>query len=128
MILVDTSVIVRYWRSPSAAWQKAFTQTRYAICAVTRAELCHGANSEANLEAINSALDDFEAVLIDDATWAEFGRLLFTLRKRGVSVSFQDGLIASVALQHNLELWTLDTDFKRIQEALPQLKLFTLEA
>ncbi len=128
MILVDASVLVAYWRSPSQEWQRVFLDQDCAICGVTRAELCHGARHEVNFVEILAALDDFESIPVDEALWDELGRMLFTLRTRGCAVSFQDALIAAVALRHDLALWTLDADFKRIRDAIPALKLFTLNA
>ena len=124
MILVDTSVLVTYWRSPSKEWQRIFVENEFAICGVTRAELCHGARHEANLTEILAALDGFTLVPVDEALWDELGRLLFTLRASGCVVSFQDAMIAAVALRHDLELWTLDADFKRMSDVIPALRLY----
>ena len=38
--------------------------------------------------------------------------------------SVSDAIIATVAIENNVELWTRDSDFTNIQAILPKLRLF----
>jgi predicted nucleic acid-binding protein len=57
-------------------------------------------------------------------TWPNLGRNLSQLAARGITVPFPDALIATVAIDNDLELWNHDSHFAEIQKVLPQLKLF----
>ena len=56
MILVDTNVIIDFWRNPSEALKKIFIEEKVAICGIIKAELMHGTRSEKDLHTISEAL------------------------------------------------------------------------
>ncbi len=57
-------------------------------------------------------------------TWANLGRNLAQLGAKGITVPFADALIATVAIDNDLELWNYDRHFADMQKLLPALKLF----
>ena len=62
-------------------------------------------------------------------TWIEAGRISFALRKKGITIPTTDLIIASLALEHNCSLLTLDPHFQKIPGVKPfndQLKMNTL--
>jgi predicted nucleic acid-binding protein len=40
-------------------------------------------------------------------------------------VPLADAILATIAIENKLELWTRDTHFQTIQTVFPELKLFT---
>jgi predicted nucleic acid-binding protein len=56
--------------------------------------------------------------------WDAVGDNLCALRGRGVTVPLSDVVIATVAISHDVELWTRDTHFALMLPHLPALKLF----
>jgi predicted nucleic acid-binding protein len=56
--------------------------------------------------------------------WDVVGDCLAALRSAGVTVPFADVVIAVLAIDHDIELWTRDAQFHSIQSVLPALKLF----
>jgi predicted nucleic acid-binding protein len=60
---------------------------------------------------------------IPDTVWEHLVRNLLRLRLAGVTVPFQDALLATVAIFHGVELWTRDEHFRMMQSALPDLRL-----
>jgi predicted nucleic acid-binding protein len=98
--------------------------TDCVICGVTRAEILHGARTPADVKDLHNALDSFLQLPIQEATWDHLGLHLATLRSRGLPMPFQDVLLATVALDHNTELWSYDSHFRSIQGILSDLKLF----
>ena len=124
MILVDTSVILEFWKNPTPRVRAIFEREEALVCGVTRAELCHGARSESDLARIEKAVDGFRQIETALPTWSLLGRNLYKLRRGGITVPFQDALIATVAIEHRLDLWTYDRHFPVMAEVLADLRLF----
>lgn len=128
MILIDTSVLVDYLRSPSDRMLRLFEEKAGAICGVTRAEVLAGARNPDDLDRIASSLDVLEQVAIVDELWDLLGKNLSLLRAAGVTVPLADAMIATLAIENDVELWTRDAHFVRIQGVLPGLRLFQEES
>jgi len=56
--------------------------------------------------------------------WDELSINLFNLKTKGVTVPFQDAMIATIAISNNLTLWTRDKHFFLMQKVLSKLKIF----
>ncbi len=124
MILLDTTVIVDFLRDPVESMREVFIENEIAVSGVTRAEILHGAKNETDYRLLQEMLDRFDQIVPDIDIWDQLGRNLFLLRGRGVAVPFPDALIATLAIQHDLELWTRDAHFAVIQSVLPELRLW----
>jgi len=124
MILVDTSVLVRYLRTALPAIREVLVSTECAICGVTRAEILHGARTPHDANDLCEAMDAFIQLPIPQTTWDHLGHHLASLRASGLPMPFQDVLLAAVAIDHDVELWAYDAHFRMIQGVLPNLKLF----
>ncbi len=126
MILADTNIIIEFWKNPTQEVKNIFLTKKVAICGIVKAELMHGAKSPKDTKRILSALNGFDYILIDDYVWEQLGEFLYRLRKNGISIPFQDALIAILAINQNLMLWSADKHFKMIQKIFPKLQLFHL--
>ncbi|MEX0704323.1 MAG: PIN domain-containing protein [Planctomycetales bacterium] len=124
MILVDTSVIIDALRRPDPRMQQTFVAHAAAICGVTRAEVLYGARDDADYGKLRSALASLPQVPIPESLWDRVGYNLYLLRTHGVTVPFQDVVIATVAIVNGIELWTRDGQFAFIRSVLPALRLF----
>lgn len=124
MILVDTSVLIRYLKTASPAIREIFANAECAICGVTRAEILHGARSAQDASDLRAALSAFIQLPIQENTWDHLGDLLALLRSRGLPMPFQDVLLAAIAINHSAEIWSYDAHFRAIQGVQPNLKLF----
>jgi predicted nucleic acid-binding protein len=103
MILVDTSVVIDFSRSGDAHMLAIFIREDAAICGVTRAELLHGARDHAHLARLTAALDSFGQEIIPQALWDTIGMNLAALRAAGVTVPFADVIIATVAVNLDVD-------------------------
>src|SRR5262245_37609701 len=103
MILVDTSVLVDYLRDPSEHIRKTLIEQQAAICGVTRAEILCGARTEKDMDQIMKALDGFHTLEIRESFWRPLGEYLQKLRSKGIVVPFQDALLATVAIQYDVD-------------------------
>jgi predicted nucleic acid-binding protein len=125
MILADTTLVVDYLRAPTARLVKIIKDHAAAICGATLAEIYAGARSPADFKKFDKALSVFGSVNIPKKFWPSLGRNLALLGAKGVTVPFPDALIATAALENDVELWQHDRHFVEIQKVIPRLKLFT---
>jgi predicted nucleic acid-binding protein len=61
---------------------------------------------------------------LEQTLWHIAGLNAKSLRAHGIIVPFPDLIIATAALQYDLEVWACDSHFKMMQAALPALGLF----
>ncbi len=125
MILADTNVIIDFWKSPTERMRNIFIEEDVAICGIVKAELIHGARSSNEIDRIVSALDDFYFLEIDNSDWIYIGRLLNRLKTLGVTVPFQDAVLAYLSIKNKAPIWTLDKHFGKISEVMSELKIYS---
>lgn len=124
MILLDTSVLIDYFRSKDAELLQRMRDLEAATCGVTRSEILCGTRDDQHRDRLMDALDVFHQISIPESLWDDIGDTLATLRRSGVTVPFTDVVIATVAIASGLQLWTRDKQFSLIQNLVPQLQLF----
>ena len=124
MILVDTNIIIDFWDKPTIEVEKIFAENPVAICGIIKTELLRGSNSDSQFSQMEKALNDFAYLNFAENDWLNLAKLFIVLKKKGLVVPFQDGVIAYLAIKNNCEVWTDDKHFKLMQSALPDLKLY----
>ena len=124
MILLDSTVLIEYFRSPAGRLPGLFHQLRPTLCGVSRAEVLHGARNPAHLSQLKTALDQLPQIPVPVDIWDELGANLCALRLGGLTVPFADAILATIALRIGMELWTYDKHFQLMQTVLPALQLF----
>ena len=115
MVLVDTSVWIDFFRPGDRSWIRDLTEKleseRVGIVAPVVAELLYGARGEKERSRI---LDLARSVTVFPTgldRWIGAGKLGRSLRRRGLTLSIVDCLVAEVARERDIPLWTLDPDF-----------------
>ncbi len=124
MILADTNIIIDFWRKPDESKALIFETADVAVCGVVKAELLHGARSPEDYQRILYALADFPCVDMRKTDWDSLGSHLYRLRAHGVSVPFQDAIIATLAIAHGASVWTNDKHFALMKNVLTDLQLY----
>jgi predicted nucleic acid-binding protein len=81
-------------------------------------EVCQGARSEELFNRIWDSFLGFDFLEIEDRHWWVSARNYFRCRKAGLTVSTIDCLIATLAREYEVPLWTLDRHFDKIQKIL----------
>ncbi len=122
MILLDTNVVIEFFkdRAPTSAHVKQLPFSQLCISDVTQAELIFGAFNKAELGQITAGLRALSILPITAAISARMVRLMeeFCLSNR---LTLPDALIVATALEHKLDLYTLNRkDFRYI----PALRLY----
>jgi predicted nucleic acid-binding protein len=124
MILVDTSVLIEFLRTKDRRLAQHFQTLAVASCGVIRAEILAGARSAADRHRLTVFLSPFHQIATPESIWETVGDNLAILAAQGLTVPLTDMLIATVAVNNNLELWQRDRHFSDIQRILPTLRLF----
>lgn len=124
MILADTNIIIDFWRNPDDDMARVFASENVVICGVVKAELLHGARSDTDCRRILLAMEEFPCLELQGADWETLGHHLRKLRTHGVSVPFQDAVIATLAILHEASVWTNDKHFALMRNVLTELQLY----
>jgi predicted nucleic acid-binding protein len=114
MILCDTNIFIEIYRDNSDIIKavKSIGQHNIAVSDVTCAELLYGARNKKELQAIRKDLNKLTVLSIETSISTLAVELV---EKYALShkLSLPDALIASTAIIHNTELYTLNIkDFK----------------
>ncbi len=126
MILVDTNVIIDFWDKPTEEAKSVFEENEIATCGVIKAELLRGSNTDKQFTQMEEALNDFTYLSFFEKDWIDLSKFFITLKQNGLTVPFQDAMIAYLAIKNKCQIWTNDKHFKLMQVILPELKLFSL--
>jgi predicted nucleic acid-binding protein len=124
LILVDTSVWVpalRAARSPRASsppealeLARLVELDEVAITDFVAAEVLQGAIDEAEYRDLADKLDAVHFFHATEQTWLRAARRSFELMKRGLPTPLSDLVIAEVALENGIAVYTVDEHFDRV--------------
>lgn len=127
-ILTDSNIFIDLFKTNDAGIRSVFETENIVICGVIKAELLHGAVSSRDFNRIEEMIKIFDSVDIEAEDWGKLGRLLYCFRTNGLSLPFQDAIIAYLALKYQLTVWTKDPHFTHIQRIVPELSLYHSES
>ena len=122
MMLCDTNILIEFYKANPTVIKtlQRIGSDHIAVSVITKAELFYGARDKQELAKIERHLSACRCYGLNDSISALFIELMsqYSLSHK---VSISDMLIAATAINHELELYTLNTkDFKII----PELKLY----
>ena len=124
MILADTNVIIDFWNSPTAKAKKIFSENDIAICGVIKTELLRGSKTDDEFVQIETSLESCYYLNFSERDWVALAKQFITLKENGLTVPFQDAMIAYLAIKYDCEIWTNDKHFKLMKTVLPTLRLY----
>lgn len=116
-ILVDTSVWIEFFRSESqtgAQLESLIPENSVWVCGVVIFELLQGVRSEVEKSKVQGALSGLQYAELPLQLWENAADLSLTLKKKGLTMPLSDILIAAIAIEHNLQIFTLDKHFEQI--------------
>jgi predicted nucleic acid-binding protein len=122
-ILADTSIWIEFFRPGTEAGnrlEKLLAKNSVWICGTVLFELVQGVRSDKEKKLLLDIFLNLPYVEMTSSLWRQGGELSATLKKKGVTVPFSDILIASVAIEHNLRIFTFDKHFEQI----PGVKIY----
>lgn len=124
MILVDASVLIDYLRTQDAKLATLFTTLPLTLCGLTRSEILAGSRGPAHRLRLLAFLNSFGTTPTPEHVWDGVGDNLTQLRTSGLSIPFQDVVVATVALDADIELWARDHHYPMMKTVFPALRLF----
>jgi hypothetical protein len=116
-VLIDTSAWIEFFRGYSkvAETVTSLIETgRASLCGVIYYELLQGAKDGEEALHLPNALSALKYFEITTDVWIQAGHIAAKLRRRGITLPMSDILVGIVAMEHGLQVLTLDKHFSSI--------------
>lgn len=127
MILLDTNIVIDMINNSQDTHWDLLGKEDVVVCGIVIAELYRGIKNASEKKAIELFVNAVDELPLDSDTsgedWKKIGMFIADLRKAGLSMPFQDAVIAYLAIKYNCKLYTNDKHFKLIQSLHKKLKL-----
>ena len=127
MILLDPNVVIDMIHNSQDAHWELLNKEDVVVCGIVIAELYRGIKNAAEKNAVELFVNAVDELPLDsDASgedWKKIGMFIADLRKSGLSVPFQDAVIAYLAIKYKTTLCSNDRHFKLIQTVNEKLQL-----
>jgi predicted nucleic acid-binding protein len=118
VVVADTSVWIPFFNDPHSEEKRELDALidldRLVLVGVVLAELIQGCRTAGEAEATTSSLEGLRFIETTLSTWRRVGEVSFSLRRKAITVPLSDLVVAALALEHRLEIYTLDPHFKQI--------------
>jgi len=117
LVLCDTNILIEFYKATPAVLStlKRIGQDNIAISSIVSAELFYGALNRQELNKIRKDVEHLRVLHLDEAISEQFHELMLTY-SMSHHIGIPDALIASTAIVHQIELYTLNTkDFRYIK-------------
>jgi hypothetical protein len=119
MIVVDTSVWVAYFRGTEhkivGYFQTLLEEDSVALVIPVKIEILGGAHAR-DLTRLRRVLAALPTYFPTEDTWRRIEGWINTAVRRGERFGASDLLIAALAAERDMILWSLDRDFERMQK------------
>jgi hypothetical protein len=126
-LLIDTCAWVEYFKPRSSSLKQTVEDLLLVeevyVCGPVLYELSQGIRSEKEKLLLANAFTALVYLEMNETLWLKAGELSALVKKQGKTVPLSDILIASLALEHDLAILTMDKHFQQI----PGLKLYPLK-
>ena len=125
-ILADTSVWIEFFKQRSGSGDRLealILEDTVWVCGVVLFELVQGIKSDAERAKILGTVSHLPYVEMTPDLWQKAGDLSSSIRKKGFTIPLSDIFIAAVAIEHNLQVFTLDGHFEQI----PGVRIYKTE-
>jgi len=117
-VVVDTSVWVEFLRggkSRNPGIVEDLVRSSQAVtCGIVLAELLAGVRNVDERNQLREALAGLDYVETREQTWRRAGELAAELRSKGRTLPMSDLIVAALAIEHGLSVFTVDSHFRHI--------------
>ncbi len=125
LVLIDSSAWFNFFRGKEPALsvvQTLLKEKRACICGPVATEIVQGIKNSKEASGIKTLLAALPQLEITWDTWLKAGELSLSHRNKGITFTLPDLLIATVAHEYNVPLFTFDSGF----EMFENLTLYSL--
>lgn len=124
-ILADTSIWIEFFRSASKIGTRLETcivENSLWVCGIVILELIQGIRSEAEKTKILETLSSLRYAEMTKSMWQKSGELSAAVKKKGLNLPLSDIILATLAIEHNLQVFTIDKHF----EEIPGVRIYSI--
>lgn len=130
-VFVDTSAWICFFARKGfpeikTALSTLLDENRVAVAGPVVIELIQGCRSLREKMDVEDCLQGLRWLQVTDNHWSLAANLAFALRRKGVTVSAMDALIATITIDYTCLLLHRDHDYGFITEHCPDLKHYPL--
>ena len=111
MILLDTNVIIDLLNNEDDSRCVLLNQEDCVICGIVISELYSGIRSKKEEKAVELFVNSLDCLSVEESDWQKIGQLIFNFKKNGLSVPFQDAVLAYLSIKYGCKILTLDKHF-----------------
>ena len=115
MILLDTNVIIDMLNNEDDSRWDYLIHEECVICGVIICELYSGIRNKKERKAIELFVNSVDCLPIEQNGWLQIGVFICNLKKNGLSVPFQDAVLAYLAVKNNCKILTKDKHFSMMK-------------
>lgn len=117
-VLADTCAWIDFFSPAGGPLAEAVGQALaiggVRLCGVVLYEVAQGIRSERERRTLLPALEALDFLEMDRATWLRAAGISAALRRGGITIPMSDIVIASLALEHDLPVLTVDPHFSEV--------------
>jgi tRNA(fMet)-specific endonuclease VapC len=122
-IIVDTSVWIEFFRSGDSPntlhLKRLLREERVILQGLVLAEVIQGIKTQKESGIVKRALQKLPYIEMTREVWEKAGEISASLLRKGITIPLSDVIVASCAVSEDMEVFTLDSHYKKI----PGLKL-----
>ena len=122
-ILVDTIIWIEFFRARSKIADRLeilLKENAVWTCGVVMFEVLQGMKSEDEKNEILNNLTSLPYAEMTKKSWQRSAELSIVLKKSGVTLPLSDIFIATIAIENDLSIYTIENHFTQV----PDLKLY----
>lgn len=111
MILLDTNVIIGLLNNEDDSRWNLLNQEDCVICGIVISELYSGIKSNKEEKAVELFVNSLDCLSVEEGDWQKIGQLISNFKKNGLSVPFQDAVLAFLSIKYDCKILTSDKHF-----------------
>ena len=124
MILLDTNVIIDLLNNEDDSRWNLLNQEDCVLCGIVISELYSGIKSKKEEKAVELFVNSLDCLSVEESDWQKIGQLIFHFKKNGLSVPFQDAVLAYLSIKYECKILTLDKHFPMMKVLDDRIELW----
>lgn len=124
MILLDTNVIIDLLNNEDDSRWYLLNQEDCVICGIVISELYSGIRSKKEEKAVELFVNSLDCLSVEEGDWQKIGQLISHFKKNGLSVPFQDAVLAYLSIKYGCKILTLDKHFPMMKVLEDRIELW----